>query len=368
MSRLLFLAGTILPLLFLNCKNEKGENKEVFTSPKAVKYATIEQSGGIQERRYSGVTQSASITDLSFRSGGLLLELNTRVGQRVKKGEVLARLDQKDAQLSYDQALVDVQNAKAQFDAASSGFERVKKLYEANNASLSDYEAAKSQYSNAQSSYQISLKRLELQRSKIDYLVIRAPMEGIVSAIQSEINEVVQAGRTIIVMSREGEEDIEVQVGIPERYIDEIQNGDKVGIQIGSIDDRFSGTVTEVGYTSSNTGGTYPVIVSLNAKGKSTIRPDMPCELTFTFGSANQQSFLVAPIKAIAGGVDGNYVYRLIASEEEGIYLSEKADVTLGPITKDGYIILDGLKEGDLVAVAGLNSMYESQKVTLLKE
>ncbi len=368
MSRVLFLAGGILPVLFLSCINEKEQKKEVFTSPKAVKYAAIEQSGGIQERTYSGITQSASITDLSFRSGGLLVELNVRVGQRVKKGEVLARLDQKDAQLAYDQALVDVQNAKAQFDAASSSFDRVKQLYESNNASLSDYEAAKSQYSNAQSSYQISLKRLDLQKSKIDYLVISAPMEGIVSAINSEINEVVQSGRTIIVMSREGEEDIEIQVGIPERYIDEIHNGDKVGIQIGSIDDTYSGTVTEVGYASSNTGATYPVTVSLSAMGSSAIRPDMPCEVTFTFGSANQQSFLIAPIKAIAGGAEGNYAYRLVSSEEEGMYLAEKADVTLGDITKDGYIVLSGLNEGDRVAVAGLNSMYEGQKVMLLKE
>jgi multidrug efflux pump subunit AcrA (membrane-fusion protein) len=94
----------------------------------------------------------------------------------------------------------------------------------------------------------------------------------------------------------------------------------------------------------------------------------MPAEVTFTFGSSDQQSFLVAPVKAIASGIDGNYVFKLVADEEEGIYSAKKVNVALGTITKDGYIIREGLNEGDLVAVAGLRSLYEGRKVKLLED
>jgi RND family efflux transporter MFP subunit len=366
MNRNFFVTMLIIPAIFFSCGNDKKESKN--QGIKSVKYSVIEQAGGIRERTYPGITQSSSLTNLSFRSGGLLVQLNVKVGMRVKKGNLLARLDQKDVKLAYDQALADVQNAKAQYDAASSGFERAKKLYETNNASLTDYEAAKSSYSNAQSSYEISLKRLDLQKSQIDYTEIISPMDGIISGVESEINEVIQPGRTIIVMSRENENDMEVQVGIPESYINEIQNGDEVDIKIGSIDNTFSGVVTEVAYSSSGTGVTYPVTVSLDTKGNRSVRPDMPAEVTIRFGSSDQQSFLVAPLKAIASGVDGNYVYRLLADKEDGIYIAKKVNVELGTITKNGYIIREGLKEGDLVAVAGLRSLYEGRKVKLLEE
>jgi RND family efflux transporter MFP subunit len=365
MKRNFFTALFIGPALFFSCGNNNESNQ---TDIRVVKYAVVEQTGSIRERTYSGITLSSSLTNLSFRTGGLLVQLNVKVGQRVKKGKLLARLDQKDAKLAYDQALADVQNAKAQYDAASSGFERAKQLYETNNASLSDYEAAKSSYSNAQSSYEISLKRLDLQKSQIEYTEIISPMDGIVSSVNSEINEVVQAGRTIIVMSREDENDMEVQVGLPEKYIDEIQNGDEVNVEIGSIEGVFSGVVSEVAYSSSGTGVTYPVTVSLDTKGNRSVRPDMPAQVTFRFGSSNQQSFLVAPLKAIASGVDGNYVFKLVNDGEEGIYIASKVNVELGTITKDGYIIREGLNAGDLVAVAGLRSLYEGRKVKLLEE
>jgi len=366
MKRIFFCSLVFSLLLTMGCDHtDSDSNTEEI---RAAKYGVVEKAGGAVQRTYPGITQSSSLTELSFRSGGLLVQLNATVGKRVKKGNLLARLDQKDAKLAYDQAMADVQNSKAQYDAASSSFQRVKKLYETSNASLNDYDAAKSTLSSAQSAYEISLKRLDLQKSQIDYTEIISPMSGIVTAVNSEINEVVQAGRTIISISNEEENDMEVQVGIPERYINQINNGDEVSIKIGSIEQRFTGVVTEVGYTTSSTGVTYPVIVSVNTAGNKSIRPDMPADITFNFGSVNEEAFLVAPLKAIAGGVDGNYVYKLEADTAKGIYYARKIGVELGTITKDGYIIREGLSKGDRVAVAGLRSFYDGRKVKLLED
>ena len=358
----------LMTILFLMNGCNSGNKATGEPEIRPVKFATVAQAGGIKERTYTGITQSSSLTDLSFRSGGLLVRLNAKVGEKVKKGSLLAQLDQKDAKLAYEQAMVDVKNARAQFDAAASGFERVKKLYETNNASLSDYEASKSTYSSAQSAYEISLKRLDLQQSKVDYTEIIAPMNGIVSAVNAEINEVVQSGRTVIVMSRKDENDMEVQVGVPEQYISDIQNGDEVTIKISSIDEPFNGLVKELSYTSSSTGVTYPVTVSLEGGNNPAVRPDMPAEVTFRLGSNDEQSFLVAPLKAVSSGVDGNFVFKLVEGSEEGHYEVRSVPVELGTITKDGYIIRTGLNAGDLVAVAGLRSLYEGRMVTLLKE
>ncbi len=353
-----------LTMLMQNCgsKQDENQNKEL----KAVKYGTVEQSGGVIERTYSGITKSASLTNLSFRTGGLIVKINARVGQRVKRGTLLAQLDQTDAKLAYDQAVVDVQNAKVQYDAAASEFKRTKQLYETDNASLSDYERAKSTYSNAESSYEISLKRLDLQKSQISYTEIIAPMTGIINEVKSEVNEVVKSGSPIVVMSNEESNDIEAQVGIPEKYINEIQNGDQVIVFIRSFDQTFKGSVTEIGYTSSTTSVTYPVTVAVENSGNKSLRPDMPADVTYRFGSEDQDPILIAPIKAIGSGVEGNFVYRL--TKKDDIYIANKVIVELGEITKNGYEIKEGVEEGDLVAVAGLSSLYDGRQVKLLEK
>ena len=362
-KKLSYWALIVCALFFQHCGG-KSENQK--TELKAVKYALVEQAGGISERTYSGVTQSSSLTNLSFRTGGLIVKLNAKVGQRVRKGTLLAQLDQKDAKLAYDQALADVQSAKVQYDGASSNFDRTKQLYETENASLSDYEQAKTSYSNAQSSYEISLKRLDLQESQIDYTEIIAPMSGVISEVRSELNEVIKSGSTILVMSNEQRNDIEAQVGLPEKYINEIQHGDQVVVSIRSIDQTLKGSVTEIGYSSSLTGVTYPVTVALQSNATNDLRPDMPVEVTFQFGSADQQPILIAPLKAVGSGVDGNFVYTL--TQEEDAYVAKKVVVALGDITKGGYEIKAGLKEGDIVAIAGLSSLYDGRKVKLLEK
>lgn len=354
----------VMSLLFQYCGDSHEETSEKILKP--VKYAVVESSEVLQKRAYYGATQSASETKLSFRSNGLIDLLNVKVGQRVRKGQLLAKLDQRDVNLAYDQARADVQNAQAQYEASASNLERVKKLYQTNNASLSDYEKAKSNYANAQSLYEIALKRLDLQKSQINYTKIIAPMDGIISGVFSGINEVVQAGSPILVINREGNEDIEALVRVPERYIDEIKEGEKVDVKVTSIADNFSGTVTEVGYSSVGSGGTYSVVISLDSlKKNSGIRPGMPVEVIFSFGS-NKSPILVAPVKAVARGINGDYVFKLQVNET-GNYVVLKTSIELGALINEGFEIQSGLSENDIVAIAGLNSLYDNMEVKLLE-
>ncbi len=360
-----FLASIIMvSLLFSSCKQTEQKEEAI----KLVKYERLSYSDYSRTHTFSGVVKARSETNLSFKVGGSLSQVNVRLGSRVKKGQLIASIDPVDYNLQREQAMAQKNSAESQLFSARSTFERVEKLYENNSVSLSEYERAKTSLASAESQLEAAEKQLEAAENQVKYTRLYAPTDGIISAVNIEINEVVQAGRTVIVMNSEGKNDMEVEVGIPERYIKNIQSGDEVEIRISSIDDRFRGTVTEVAYTSSNTGVTYPVILSLDTKGNQSIRPDMPAEVTFRFGSVNQESFLVAPLKAIASGVDGNYVFRLVADTEEEIYTAEKRMVELGDITEEGYIIREGLNEGDLVAVAGLRSFYEGRKVKLLEE
>lgn len=349
-------------MLLYGCGNSSEEVKK--ESIKPIKYGIVESFGGLTVRTFNGITQSGSETNLSFRTGGLVTKLNVSVGQRIKRGELLAQLDQTDALLALQQAQVDVANTKVQLETASSSFERVKQLYQTNNASLSDYERARSTLSSAQSSYEISLKRLDLQQSQVSYTTITAPMSGIVSSVNIEINEVVTPGQSILTMSREDSKDIEAQVGVPEKYISQIGQGSPVKINITTLSSEFSGIITEVGYSSS--GGTYPVTSCLT-NPSDEIRPGMPAEVTFTFGDENEERQLIVPVKAVGEDEVGQFVY-ILSSIDDEVYEAKKMIVEIGSLTSGGFIVRSGLIQDQIVAVAGLRTLYDGMKVALITQ
>jgi len=324
----------------------------------------VESYGGLTTRTFNGITQSGSETNLSFRTGGLITQLNITVGQRVQKGQILAQLDQTDALLALDQAELDAANAEIQLQTATSSFDRIKLLYETNNASLTDYDQAKSTLSNAQSAYEISLRRLDLQRSQLSYTTLTSPMDGIVSSVNVERNEVIRAAQTILTMSQENSQDIEAQAGVPERYISQIRQGSSTTIRIPTLNTEFEGVITELGYSSS--GGTYPVITSIE-NTTSDVRPGMPVEVTFTFGNENQQAQLIVPVKAVGEDENGAFVY-ILKPLDGTSYEAEKEVVELGSLTSGGFIVRSGIEKDQIVATAGLRTLYDGMKVTLLNQ
>ncbi len=349
-------------ILLSSCGNPGEPKKTALVKP--IRYGVAESFGGLTTRTFNGITRSGSETNLSFRSGGLLTQLNVAVGQRIKKGQLLAQLDQTDQLLALEQAQFDVANAKVQLKTASSGFDRIKQLYQTNNASLSDYERAKSSLSNAQSSYEISLKRLDKQRSQLSYTIINAPMSGIVSSVNVETNEVIRPGQSILIMSREGADDIEAQVGVPEKYISQVKQGSHTKTKIPTLSKEFDGVITEVGYSSS--GGTYPVVNSLT-NPTDAVRPGMPVEVTFTFGDKDQERQLIVPVKAVGEDENGQFVYILNPVGDE-IYEAKRKTIETGSLTSGGFIVRSGLAEGQIIAVAGLRTLYDGMKVTLLTQ
>lgn len=353
----------LLSLILLNgCSNSREKEEKALVKP--IKYGMVESFGGLTTRTFNGITQSSSETKLSFRTGGLITRLNAAVGQRIKKGQQLARLDQTDALLALQQAEADAANAKVQLETASSSFERIKQLYQTKNASLSDYEKAKSTLSNAQTSYEISSKRLDLQRSQVSYTTLTAPMFGIVSSVNVEANEVVRPGQSILTMSREDANDIEAQVGVPEKYISMVKQGQPTKIGIPTLSSKFDGVITEVGYSSS--GGTYPVTTSLT-NPTDDMRPGMPVEVMFTFGDKDQQQQLIVPVKAVGEDESGPFVY-ILSSENDEIYVAKKTPIEIGSLTTGGFIARSGLIENQIVAMAGLRTLYDGMKVKLLNQ
>ncbi|MEN8264419.1 MAG: efflux RND transporter periplasmic adaptor subunit [Nitrospirota bacterium] len=342
--------------------NKKEETREEVIRP--VRYQQVFLSGGKRTRTFSGISKAGTEAKLSFRVGEVIEALNVKVGEKVKKGRLIAAIDDSDARLNYEKALSALRKTETQKENAKSNLDRVKDLYENNNVSLSEYESAKDQYASANSSFNTEKKNADLKKRELSYYKLYAPMDGIIVKVPVEKNEQVSPG--LVVAEISSENDIEVTVGMPEAFIPRVKADEKVSVKFLSLQDRvFDGIISEVSFAAGSESSTYPVIVKIQ-HSTGDIRPGMPADVTFHFTSGEKKERLVVPANAVGEDTEGNFVYTVIASEN-GLAVVNKKAVTVSNLTREGFEISKGLQDGELVVTAGIANLSDGMKVRLLK-
>ncbi len=379
-------------LLFLisACNNVP---EEVATTPtlRPVKYIKV-GSGAVEgQHSYTGLAKAQQEASLSFKVGGTINRIPVKVGDKVRKGQLLASLDATDYQVSYTQSLASVQSSKAQIEsaqaqmesaranylAAQSNYKRFEKLYEVNSISISDFEQAKSSYLGAEASYKAAQTQVEAAKAgekssesvaksasnQVSYTKITAPFAGIITRINVEPNEIVGQGNPVFELNSFSNPDVEV--GVPENAISQIENGQKVKVTFNSLHDHgFNGSVHEIGYSSAGT--TYPVTIRLTDNDQ-RIRPGMPATATFTYADHHsKKSALMVPPSAVGEDGKGNFVFVIQGSGDN--YVCKKQTIQVGKLNDVGFEVTTGLKTGDLVASAGLNVLRDGMQVSLYQK
>lgn len=355
----------ILAGLFLSsCGSDEKKTSEPRYRP--VKYITLNAEKIGETFSFSGVSQSESQENLSFKVGGTVESIPVKVGSVVKKGDLLIRLDATDYQVGLNQAKAAEKSAKSNFIASKSGYERALKLYETKSISLNDFEKAKAQFEAAKSNFEAAQSQTQAAQNQVNYSTLRATFDGIVSEVNINQNEVVSPGHPVITLS--SSDQIQIEVGIPENAIAWVSKGQKVDIVFSSMkSEKFIGTVEEVGFTA--TGATYPVTVLLDEKSP-RIRPDMPAEVTFTKTEldSNKKPKTILPSTSVGEDANGNFVYILEATEQKGVYTAVKKPVEIGVMNESGFELLSDIPSRALVASAGLNMLREGALVKLYEK
>ena len=325
-----------------------------------VRAQTVQFAGAGAERTFGGTARTGSIINLSFRSGGVITMLDMRLGQRVERGQLLARLDNVAARLSYEQAVSALNSAASQMSTAQLALDRVRTLYETGTASLSDYESAKNAFATAEASHQSAERSVEIQRDQINYGFIYAPSAGTIASVNAELNENVAAGQAVGVLNAGSS--MEIALGLPESVINGISEGMAVSTTFAALEEaRFEGRVTEVSPSVDANTATYPVRVEV-LEPSDAIRSGMAANVTFEF--RGESATLVVPAAAVAEDGDGRFVFVLEPVDGEVAAVS-KQRVTLGPLTTEGFEIQGGLTAGQMIATAGLSTLLDGQRVRL---
>lgn len=310
----------------------------------------VDSGNALSSRKFSGEARAANEVVLAFEVPGKLNKIPVDIGNVVKKGQVLASLDARD----FENALV---SAQAEKKRAKAQYERIKKAAALNAVS-------KQELTDAEAAYQAASADVKVKAKAKEDATLRAPYDAVVSEkYVSDFGNVQSKEKAIKLVDPT---QIEMVVNIPE---DLIQHA-SYDLDIVAEFDALPGVirpakVTEIGAEASSITRTYPVTITIEQVEGNKIKPGMSGRTWAKKPPAtvvNDRLLFDVPLTAVGSDSKGQK-YIWVIDEETGVVA--KREVKTDDVTQAG-IQVEGLQSAEIIAVAGVNTLKEGQKVRVI--
>lgn len=187
----------------------------------AVYVSTARNDNGGTVRVLSGSLRPRVETELAFRTGGKVVARQVELGQTVRAGQVLARLDPADLQLAVDAAAEQLRAAEVDAAQAASDAARLRRLLADGSVGSADQERQQARADAAAARQVQAQRQLDLQRNRAGYTVLTAPFGGVVTALRFETGQTVSEGQGVLSLAQPGE--LEVVVDVPEALVPDLR-------------------------------------------------------------------------------------------------------------------------------------------------
>jgi macrolide-specific efflux system membrane fusion protein len=302
----------------------------------------VQATGIIKPKVGAEVKVGARIT-------GKVENLYANIGDRVKKGQILVRLEQDDLKARSDQAEASYLEVKAAFDKAKIDLERDKPLAKEGYISQQNIDVLQNVYDMANARVLKAKADQDYAKAQLSYATITAPIGGTIASVTTQQGETVAAGLnaptfiTIIDLNK-----LEVNAYVDETDVGKIGVGQEALFTVDTFADRdFKGRVTAIyprAVLQENVVNYITLISIENSEGK--LKPDMTANVTITL--KKKKGVLAVPGAAVVR--EGGKKYVMLQTKDGK---ATRREVKTG--WKEGtYLeISSGLKEGDVVLVSG---------------
>jgi len=282
---------------------------------------------------------------------GVLTNVYVTEGQKVQKGQILAKID--DGGLTQQLAQL-----KIQAELAKTTFERQQRLWDQKIGSEMQYLQAKSNY-EAQDQ---AIAQLEQQVAKT---TVRAPFSGTIDDVFTEQGSVVTPGQSQL-MRIVNLDNMYIVTDVPEKYISNITRNKKVEVEFPILGKKIDSKVRQVGDFINPSNRTFKVEVSVPNKEKS-IKPNLTAKLRIN--DYSNENALLIPQGIISENASGEqYIYVVIDKANNDEAVAEKRIIETG-LTQGDYIeVIEGLKAGDEIIQEGARSVNDGQTVKIINQ
>jgi membrane fusion protein (multidrug efflux system) len=280
---------------------------------------------------------------------GVLTRVYVTEGQRVSKGQTLAKID--DGGLSQQAAQLQIQA-----DLAKTTFERQERLW---NQKI----GSEIQYLQAKSNYEAQQKAVSQLNQQISKTVVKAPFSGVIDDVISEQGSVVSPGQSML-FRIVNLSDMYVETDVPERYLTNVTKGKDVEINLPILGKTVNGKIRQAGDFINPANRTFKVEVSLPNKDK-TVKPNLTAKLKIN-DYTNQEAILI-PLSIISENAEGEQYVFIISDKEDTKANAKKVIIETGKTQGDYIEVLSGIKDGDEIIDEGARSVRDGQKVKILE-
>lgn len=280
---------------------------------------------------------------------GILLNVLVDEGDRVSKGQVLARIDAGGLESQLAQL-------QAQATLAKTTFERQERLWKQNIGSEIQFLEAQTNYEAIQN----SVKQLQSQLAKS---VVRAPFSGIIDEVFSDQGEVVAPGQSrlfrLINLS-----DMYITTAVPESYLGKIQKGTEVMVRIGATGTSFKSEVRQVGNFINPNNRTFEIKVAVPDSAEQ-VKPNLIA--TVMLNDYTAEDAIIIPENVVQKNSAGESVAYVLQMENDSIGVAQRRILEIGRSYEDSVEVVAGLEPGELLITSGAKSVREGEQVKIIK-
>ena len=363
------LCTIVIPLLIgvVSCSKEEVEEKKIIRPIRAMKVSDVTQ---FRQRKFPGIAKATQEIDLSFRVSGPLITLPIKIGDTVKRGDVVARIDPRDYEVKLN-------IVKGQLDRAQANANRAKSEYEREIRILKEDAGATSQVSVdrklAQRDQSLAdVKSLEAsvaaEKNGLDYTYLKVPFNGIVVSTYVENFEQVQAKQSIVRIVDNTR--IEMIINIPESLIGLAPSASNIEVIFDPFPDvKIPAEIKEIGTEASSTTRTYPITLIMEQPIGVKILPGMAGNATGEPADSEKDKVAIGiqvPVSAIFSPDEILKTYVWIIDEQSKQVM--KREVTTGNLTDTGIIVNEGISQGEWIAIAGVHYLRDGMEVRILED
>ncbi|KHT64217.1 hemolysin secretion protein D [Photobacterium gaetbulicola] len=337
--------GLALSVVILTgCNSESpAETKEPVVRPAMTEIVSFSSTS---EMSLSGTVQAAQQADLSFRASGRLVKVLVKEGDQVKQGDLLAKLDPKDAETNLNSARIEMRNMQTEY-------QRAKSIFESSQA------ISKSQLEEIEVRFRLAQHRLDEAERRLEETHLLAPFDGIISRKHRNTHVLVQANENIL--SIHDLTDMEVVIDVPERLmLKEDQQSPKIMAQIPALQGKqFELALKTYSTKPDPVTQTYSVTLGFVALNDTVVLPGMMVRVIPADDKQAVSTSITVPLSAILPDNQGQQYLWLVNSENQ----LEKRFITTGALRGSRVEVTSNLQVGEQIVVAGTASLSENIKV-----
>jgi membrane fusion protein (multidrug efflux system) len=280
---------------------------------------------------------------------GILTNVYVKEGQKVSKGQVLAKID--DGGLGQQLAQLQIQA-----DLAKTTFERQQRLWDQKIGSEIQYLQAKSTYESQNE----AINQLKQQLAKT---IVRAPFSGTIDDVITEQGNVVGAGQTPL-MRIVNLDDMYIETEVPERYVSDVIMGKKVIVEFPILGKTIETYIRQASDFINPANRTFKVEIGIPNSEKS-IKPNLTARLKIN--DYTSEKALLVPQSIISENAEGEqYVYVVKDKNSDGEGVATRVIIKTGKTQSDIIEILEGIEDGAELVKEGARSVKDGQTVKVL--